>query len=50
MVAVGTIDLNTPERDHMPTPPQETVPVWDLPTRVFHWVLVAAVTVATVTG
>jgi cytochrome b len=34
----------------MSTPPQETVPVWDLPTRVFHWVLVAAVTVATVTG
>jgi cytochrome b len=26
------------------------VPVWDLPTRVFHWLLVAAVLVAWITG
>ena len=26
------------------------VPVWDLPVRLFHWALVACVTVALVTG
>ena len=30
--------------------PPARVRVWDLPTRAFHWSLVAAVTVATVTG
>ncbi|SHN67684.1 Cytochrome b [Duganella sacchari] len=31
-------------------PPRKRILVWDLPTRVFHWSLVAAVTVALITG
>jgi cytochrome b len=34
----------------MDTRQQDTMRVWDLPTRLFHWVLVVAVAIATLTG
>lgn len=33
-----------------PTPADQTIMVWDLPTRLFHWILVALVALAWTTG
>lgn len=38
------------QQDAETSPPQQMVQVWDLPTRLFHWLLVATVTAAAVTG
>lgn len=43
-----TIDILSTDADR--APPRATVPVWDAPTRAFHWFLALAVAVGAVTG
>jgi len=43
-------DSQSHRQDSAPLPTLQMVRVWDLPTRLFHWLLVASVSVAMLTG